>query len=124
MKFPNMVYRCPGSHHCKGGSFDYASVRNEAELHQKLADGWFVTLPEAMGEKPAAPAPVVNEQPEDLGQQTASAPPAPQPAPLAPEQQVTQSKAGGKGGKGGKKQEPAAPAAPAPAEPITPPWGA
>ena len=118
MKFPNMVYRCPGSHACQGNSFDYAQVRNEAELHQKLADGWFVTLPEAMGEKPASSvaAPVVNEQPEDLGQQTASAPP--QPTPPATEQQA-QGKARGKGG---KKQETAAPAAPTGG--IAPPWGA
>ena len=118
MKFPNMVYRCPGSHHCKGGSFDYASVRNEAELHQKLADGWFVTLPEAMGEKPEtlAPAPVVNEKSEDLGQQAASAA---QPTPPATKQQA-QGKARSKEG---KKQETAAPAAPVSGG-IAPPWGA
>ena len=45
MKFPNLVYRCPGTHQCPGGTFDYHPVNSEAELTQLVKDGWFPTLP-------------------------------------------------------------------------------
>lgn len=44
MKFPNMVYRCPGTHQCRGGTFDYHSVGDEYELTQLIKDGWYPTL--------------------------------------------------------------------------------
>jgi len=60
MIFPTLVYKCPGDHHCTGGTYSYAAVADEAELAAKRALGWFLTLPEAMAgesEEPADNAP-------------------------------------------------------------------
>jgi len=51
MKYPTIVYRCPGPHQRKGGTFDYHGVKSEAELEGSLNDGWFETLPEAIAGK-------------------------------------------------------------------------
>jgi hypothetical protein len=51
MDFPNMVYKCPGSHQCPGGTFDYHGVKNQAQLESMLRVGWSETLPEAMAQK-------------------------------------------------------------------------
>lgn len=53
MEFPDLVYRCPGEHTCKGGSYKSKQVKNEAEHAAALADGWFDTLPGALEGKPA-----------------------------------------------------------------------
>lgn len=45
MKFPNLVYRCPGTHHCRGGTYDYHPVNDDAELSALIKDGWYPTLP-------------------------------------------------------------------------------
>lgn len=45
MKFPTIVYRCPGVHQCPGGTFDYKSANNEGELASLIKTGWFPTLP-------------------------------------------------------------------------------
>jgi hypothetical protein len=54
MKFPTMVYRCPGTHHCPGGTFDYLGVKSQAELDAAIEAGWSRTMPEAMGEPATA----------------------------------------------------------------------
>lgn len=48
MKFPTLVYKTPGSHDYKGGTFEYKGVDTEAELVHFIADGWFLSLPEAI----------------------------------------------------------------------------
>lgn len=50
MRFPTMVYRCPGPHQRPGGTFNTIGIKDQAELDAALADGWFETLPEATGE--------------------------------------------------------------------------
>lgn len=44
MKFPNMVYRSPGTHQCPGGTYDYLSVKNEQALEAAAKAGWFPTV--------------------------------------------------------------------------------
>jgi hypothetical protein len=63
---PTHVYRCPGTHSRKGGTFDYRGVTTDAQLSEALEDGWYETLPEAIaavegssGETQAAPAPTL-----------------------------------------------------------------
>lgn len=53
MKYSSIVYRCPGPHQRKGGTFDYKGVSSEAEHEQARKDGWFDTLPEAIEGKAA-----------------------------------------------------------------------
>lgn len=48
MEFPTLVYRCPGNCQRKGGTYAWHPVKDEAQLDAALADGWFVTLPEAI----------------------------------------------------------------------------
>lgn len=68
MKFPTMVYRCPGAHSCQGGTFDFLGVKSQVDVDAAIAAGWSVTLPEAMTKKYGAPmpaaAPVVEQEPE------------------------------------------------------------
>lgn len=53
MEFPNLVYRCPGTHQCKGGTFDYLAVQDEEQYEAALKLGWFSTLDNAIkGEEP------------------------------------------------------------------------
>lgn len=44
MKFPTLVYRCPGNHQCKGGSFSYSQVLDEDGLTRAIQAGWYPTL--------------------------------------------------------------------------------
>lgn len=48
MSFPTIVYRCPGDHHCAGGTYAYKGVNEQDQLVAALSDGWFLTLPEAI----------------------------------------------------------------------------
>lgn len=48
MSFPTIVYRCPGDHHCAGGTYSYKAARDEEELSMLTGEGWFATLPEAI----------------------------------------------------------------------------
>lgn len=48
MKFPTFVYRDKGEFQRNGGTYSYALVNNESEMEEKLADGWYSTLPEAI----------------------------------------------------------------------------
>lgn len=78
MQFPTIVYRCPGPHSIKGGSYDYLGVKDQAGLDDALKAGWFKTMPEALEKKygltetaapVAPPAPPVGEL-ETLGDTT------------------------------------------------------
>ena len=41
-----MLYRCPGPHEIHGGKFDHITV-DDSEIEATIADGWFLTTPEA-----------------------------------------------------------------------------
>lgn len=71
MNFPTLVYKCPGNHHCMGGTYDYQGVADEAALDLAMTNGWFLTLPEAIaGEADDGSAPTRGEleaKASDLG---------------------------------------------------------
>lgn len=52
MKYPNIVYKCPGDHQCLGGTFSYLAVKNDDELEKAIDGGWYETLPGACGDEP------------------------------------------------------------------------
>lgn len=45
-----MLYKHPGDHNIHGDMFDYIVTE---DIDQALKDGWSLTTPEALGEKPA-----------------------------------------------------------------------
>lgn len=51
MKFPTLVYRCPGRHQCPGGTFDYCQAEDEGALAKFIKKGWYPTLPFAQSPK-------------------------------------------------------------------------
>lgn len=51
MNFPTIVYRCPGDHQRAGGTYAYKGISEQAHLVSALAEGWFLTLPEAIDGK-------------------------------------------------------------------------
>lgn len=51
MIYPTLVYICPGSHSYNGGTYDFIQVLNEEELNNKLKEGYYLTLLEAMSKK-------------------------------------------------------------------------
>jgi len=53
MSFPTIVYKCPGDHHCAGGTYSYKGAEDSVALGKLLAEGWFATLPEAIDGKAA-----------------------------------------------------------------------
>lgn len=46
--FPTLVYKTPGTHARAGGTYNYMGVADSAALESALAEGWFLTLPEAI----------------------------------------------------------------------------
>lgn len=62
MNYPTIVYRTPGAHYASTGTYDYKGVGDDAELDRALANGWFLTLPEAIaGESDDNSAPTREE---------------------------------------------------------------
>lgn len=62
MNLPTLVYRCPGDHHCAGGTYAYLGVSEQPQLDAALSGGWFLTLPEAIaGEAEDGSAPTRGE---------------------------------------------------------------
>lgn len=47
-----MLFKAPGPHEIHGGNFDYVVVPDE-DIEAKIADGWFLTTPEALAAKQA-----------------------------------------------------------------------
>lgn len=73
MKFPTLVYRCPGNHQCLGGTFDYIQVSNAEQLKASVENGWYPSLPQAMkggdvdlGELIEEPVIAEVEEPEEV----------------------------------------------------------
>ncbi len=48
MKFPALMYVCPGPHNLSKGTYDFIEVRNDKEVEKALDDGFFRTIPEAV----------------------------------------------------------------------------
>jgi hypothetical protein len=60
-EFPAFVYKGKGKFQRPGGGYDYLHVKDEVELQNALADGWFETLDaavEALKPKKFAETPV------------------------------------------------------------------
>lgn len=55
MSFPTIVYKCPGTHHCPGGTYDYKGATDEQSLADLRAEGWSMTLPDAIGSEDEEP---------------------------------------------------------------------
>lgn len=53
MSFPTIVYKCPGDHHRAGGTYSYRGAKDAQALSVLVAEGWFLTLPEAIEGKAA-----------------------------------------------------------------------
>lgn len=53
--FPTIVYKTPGTHARAGGTYNYLGVADQAALDAALAEGWFLTLPEAIAGKAETP---------------------------------------------------------------------
>ena len=48
LSLPTLLYRCPGTHHCAGGTYDYIPAASPEILESLLGQGWFMSLPEAI----------------------------------------------------------------------------
>jgi hypothetical protein len=48
MNFPRLVFRCPGTELCVGGTYSYKSVIDQEQFEISIADGWHSTLPDAL----------------------------------------------------------------------------
>ena len=57
MKFPTFVYKSPGFHPGpnRTKTYQYMLVEDEKELKQRLSEGWYATMGEAI-DPPAKPA--------------------------------------------------------------------
>lgn len=66
--FPDMVYRVPGLHREQNGhTFDFLGVNDADELAAALADGWHLTIGDAVA---ATSAPSTDELIADLAEAT------------------------------------------------------
>lgn len=61
MEYPAFVYKTPGPFTHRGGTHDYVAVNDDADLDQRIAEGWFKTMPEAIDGKA-----VVVDQKEEI----------------------------------------------------------
>ncbi len=59
MEFPTLVYRDKGPHQRPGGTFNCAGANDSEHLQELFAQGWFLTLREAIAGKHDA-----DEEPE------------------------------------------------------------
>ena len=50
---PTIVYKDKGAHHRLGGTFSWKGVATQEALDEALADGWFLTMQEAIDGVPA-----------------------------------------------------------------------
>jgi hypothetical protein len=51
---PILVYKSPGSQHGPAGkTYSWSGVKTQEDLDDKIADGWFLTLGEAIAPKDA-----------------------------------------------------------------------
>lgn len=60
-EFPALVYKDKGKHQRKGGTYDFTGVNNTEELEQKISEGWFYNLEDAIA--PAKPVEKPSQEP-------------------------------------------------------------
>lgn len=48
MDLPTVLYRCPGQWSRPGGTYDYFGVETPEAYEAAIADGWQLTMPEAI----------------------------------------------------------------------------
>lgn len=65
MEYPTMVYRGFGPHSRKGGGFSTLGVNDDVALDAAIADGWYLTLPEAIEAHDKPVAKTVTEEAPD-----------------------------------------------------------
>ena len=53
MKFPTFVYRSPGPHMGRGGTYRHKRVASRTEAAEALADGWYPTVKTAIKPPPS-----------------------------------------------------------------------
>lgn len=70
MEFPRLVYKDKGPHQRMGGTFDYVSVGDEAQLQTRLSEGWALTMDEATAPAPVAPVASKVPAPDDAVEPT------------------------------------------------------
>jgi len=64
MIYPNFVYKGVGRHFRKGGTYDYTQVLNDADLTEKMQNGWHESLLEAMEAEDSKDSIKVEDEPE------------------------------------------------------------
>lgn len=47
-EFPTILYKCPGEHHCPGGTYGYIQAVSQEDMDEKLKSGYQDTLPKAI----------------------------------------------------------------------------
>ena len=52
MQFPRLVFKSPGAYPCVGGTYSYLRVESEAEFTAATSNGWYESIPDALGDKP------------------------------------------------------------------------
>lgn len=62
MKFPMLMYVCPGPHKLAKGTYDFVAVNNEKEMEHVAKEGFYPTIPEAM-EALENPVKMVDKEP-------------------------------------------------------------
>lgn len=55
MEFPAYVFRDGGPHKRAGGTYDSVIVKSESEWKEKISDGWFSTIGDAIEGKVEEP---------------------------------------------------------------------
>lgn len=61
MDLPTVLYRCPGPHSRGGGTYDYLGVETPEAHDKAIADGWHLTMPEAISDYESIKAGVIKE---------------------------------------------------------------
>lgn len=48
MKFPTILYKCPGMHQRPGGTYSYIAAPDEETAKSLMSEGWHGALPDAI----------------------------------------------------------------------------
>ncbi len=61
MDLPTVLYRCPGPHSRAGGTYDFLGVETPENYDAAIADGWQLTMPDAIDAYEGKKAEVIAE---------------------------------------------------------------
>lgn len=75
MQFPAIVYKSPGKHLCRYGTFDYVGVKTQAEFDARINSGWHPTQAAAFASKEQKTRPPAESQSAPIMQVADDAPP-------------------------------------------------